>query len=264
MTLCRKFMKDHTTAAWATHLGLTEKFTVAEIRLDKLEAEMQRSGRENLANTYLSKEEQRRFLEFTFNKRQVEWLGGRICAKYAINQLLEPTNHIEWQNWTVSADLNGKPYLKSNKKEFAGPAPAISISHSNRLAVAMAASAPCGIDIQKIVPTTLKVQDRFSIPEERSLLAKSDDLKSADENTRLTLLWSAKEAIRKAVSVHPLLYFTEIKLIKIEEHTDHESLQLDFVCQRDNTPLNNSTGSLKIMATIHEEFAFALTVITNH
>lgn len=267
MALCRKFMENVQITAWSKQLGLTSNFTVAEVRLDSLEDEMQQSGKEDLAKTYLTKDEHHRFHEFTSRKRQVEWLGGRICAKYAANQLIEPTkevDHAEWQNWSVIADEHGKPLIKSNQKEFANPALCISISHSDRLAVAIAAHFPCGIDIQKIVPTTLKVQDRFSIPEERSLLEKSNGLKSLDENTRLTILWSAKEAIRKAVAVRPLLNFTEIKLIKITEHIEHKGLRLDFVCQRDNTPTSNSTGSLKIMVKVHEEFAFALTIIPSN
>lgn len=266
MTPVRNFMEDNQTKVWAAQLGFNGNFTVAEVRLDVLESLTRQSGKSSLAEIYLTPQEQRRFFEFTYGKRQNEWLGGRICAKYAANQLLQPTKKIsptEWQNWTVVADEQGKPYLKPSRPGNSGPSPEISISHSSRLAVAIACQAACGIDIQKIVSTTVKVQNRFSTLGERSLLENFPGREATDEAGGLTLLWSAKEAVRKAVSVRPLLYFTEIKLEKITVLPSEDTLLLDFVCQRDTIAAHHSTKFLQVMAMLHENFALALTIANN-
>ena len=244
-------MEDMLAKVWAARLGVPDNFTVALVRLDMLELQMQQTGKTGLAEFYLTPEEQRRFFGFTYRKRQTEWFGGRICAKYAAARLLHPdcrTEAIPWRDWTVSADEHGKPFLKPGQCD-------ISISHSGRLAVAMAAPVSCGIDIQKITPTVVKVQDRFSSADERLLLAAAPGLKTADEMTRLTVLWSAKEAVRKAFAASPLPGFMEIEQARIDGSLDgREGLLIDFVCQRDNP----SAHRLQVMAMLYDDFAFAL------
>ena len=52
--------------------------------------------------------------------------------------------------------------------------PAVSISHSDRYVVALAAQArACGIDLQKTTPQTVRVADRFAEPAEVRLLRQS-------------------------------------------------------------------------------------------
>lgn len=93
--------------------------------------------------------------------------------------------------------------------------PEISISHSHNLAVAAAMQRRCGIDIQQCRSAVVRVKSRFCEPGEAELLAAS--LAGFDEVSRLTMLWSAKEAIRKAVPVEPLPAFAEMELVAVRE-----------------------------------------------
>lgn len=141
----------------------------------------------------LSQDEQRTLRDFSYKKRRMEWISGRLAAKEAIRQL--PL----WQDTppmasrlSIIADNSGRPHLHC---ETAQPPPAsISISHSHDLAAAMVnLKGNCGIDIQKMVPKIKKVVEKFSTPTELSLFSNSGALHT------LTTLWTTKEAIKKSI-----------------------------------------------------------------
>ncbi|MGL1932785.1 MAG: 4'-phosphopantetheinyl transferase superfamily protein [Desulfotalea sp.] len=140
--------------------------------------------------------EQGQLKKYKFPKRHNEWLAGRIVAKRCTKNYLLNYYSIE----TSLEDINiqnredGRPTLQISG--YSGHMPDISISHSNELAIAIVSENKCGIDIQKAVPTLLKVKERFCSKKEGDLLIanKSNELKV------LSQLWSAKEAIQKFVS----------------------------------------------------------------
>ena len=104
----------------------------------------------------LSQDEQKKFTSYSFPKRQREWLGGRLAAKYAVLLLQEKT--ISPDRFTAISILpknNGAPKLLC--PDVSAPLPSISISHSGDYAVGMAAyTTTCGVDIQKITSQTQK------------------------------------------------------------------------------------------------------------
>lgn len=145
----------------------------------------------------LSPTEQARFAALTFPKRRREWLGGRLAGKCAVLQLAPPPAPVALPALSIPAAANGAPCLSCpSLPEWR--LPAISLSHSDRYAVAMAARArTCGIDLQNTTPQILRVADRFTQPAEIELLRET--LPELTEMERLTLLWTAKEALKKGL-----------------------------------------------------------------
>lgn len=157
---------------------------------------------------FLSENELKELCLFRLKKRRVEWLGGRLAAKWAAAGLLGGSE-AEWKNLVVDAEEDGRPYLTIAARTGT---PFISISHSGPMAAALAANIPCGLDIEQPSAKIHTVRPRFVAPEEKDILnAISPDFLS--ETERLTLLWAAKEAIRKMVRASPLLGLSEILLI---------------------------------------------------
>lgn len=173
----------------------------------------------------LSSEEQKVFDGFTYPKRRTEWLGGRLAAKVSLSGL-EPLSFSTDQFATISimAAENGAPVLICPSLGFSKPA--LSISHSRQSAVGMTAQAAfCGIDIQQITDRTIGLVDRFAEPAEQDLLR--DALPDVDEATRLTLLWSAKEAMKKSLLSDQPVIFQGVRLQSVTTG-DPLSLRLEY------------------------------------
>jgi len=151
----------------------------------------------NVARALLSPGEQDVFDHFTYPKRRVEWLGGRLAAKvslFGLGHCSRPTGR--FATVSILAADNGAPVLSCSLPGSAKPV--LSISHSRQHAVGLTArAASCGIDIQQITDRTVRLVDRFAEPAEQELLRHN--LPDMDEATRLTLLWAAKEAMKKSL-----------------------------------------------------------------
>lgn len=183
-----------------------------------------------VAGKYLSTEELARWNGFSQEKRRNEWLGGRLAAKLAGSALLGKTD-TDWRNLVIRTEEDGRPYLTAEKGKVA---PFISISHSGVLAAALAANRPCGLDIQLSGERILRVRERFAFPEEETILQSSLE-KSFTETERLTMLWAAKESVRKMVRSSPLLGLLEIRLLAGHggQGTPQEPLLLTFASGRE-------------------------------
>lgn len=151
----------------------------------------------------MSGDEQGRFQGLHQEKRRSEWLGGRIAAKVAVLDYLRSrrsqgnNENPLWKpaSFPIMTTPTGRPFLAPDHSAYGGEAPYISISHSQKYALAVAAATPCGIDIQVSRTTLLRVKDRFCSPQEETTLTAH--LPTLTELERLTLLWAAKEAIKK-------------------------------------------------------------------
>ena len=186
-------------------------------------------------------------------KRRAEWLSGRIAARLAISNHLQkkklPSISQYLAHLVLDSDENGRPRL-------AGWVPAvlegydISISHSRDLAAALLSRFSCGIDVQYVVPSLVKVASQFCSQPERSLL--QERLFSVNELAQLALLWSAKEACRKAVLQQPLVGFRELLLADLHVHQENQ-IHLRILNHSHSVPLH-----LDIAATIYQEYALAI------
>ncbi len=158
--------------------------------------------------TLLSPDEARLLSAFTYPKRRLEWLGGRLAAKHGLSRLLltEPAPACQYRDLSLLPDSSGRPALHDFQPQ--GPTPAVSISHSRDYAAALVvASGDCGIDIQHKSAQLANVQERFAAAEELTVLQQIDDL-----NTRLGLLWTAKEAVKKCLLADQPTFFGRISL----------------------------------------------------
>lgn len=160
---------------------------------------------------YLSSEELTTYNQFKYHKRQSEWLGGRLAAKQAVlrSKGQEPTVAAR-REWSICTDEHGRPFFKYPGNNQ----PGLSISHSHGLAMAMTVNdRQCGLDLQKISTATIRVKEKFCSGDEERIIAS---LNRPDNNqaSDLTMLWSAKEALRKARGGHPLTGFMAMQLTK--------------------------------------------------
>ncbi|MEN8134051.1 MAG: 4'-phosphopantetheinyl transferase superfamily protein [Thermodesulfobacteriota bacterium] len=189
------------------HPGLKISPELVLINLEKLQRQLISADLDPAA--YLAPEELAIYHQFKYQKRRIEWLGGRLAAKQAVlyAKRQEPTGSA-MREWPVCADEHGRPFFKS----LANKQPCLSISHSRGLALAMTVNErDCGLDLQKISEATVLVKEKFCSQSEEQIIA-SLDLPDNSQATGLTLLWAAKEALRKARGGHPLTGFTAMQL----------------------------------------------------
>jgi phosphopantetheinyl transferase len=205
------------------------------------------------AEHLLTMREHERFAEFHLEKRRMEWLAGRLAAKGSVWQWLSSGSGprgIPLQELEILNRQSGRPYV--NASSFAEQKmPYISISHSGNFAVAMAGTALCGIDVQRVQRSVPQAAAKFSTDPEKELIAGMNDLE-----TGLTMLWSCKEAVRKMAVSSPLLGFHEIVLTEVRTPADSTPLRCLFSLGRP------ATGKMKRAAVsvwIRQDYILAMT-----
>jgi|GEM_PF-1424768 len=210
-----------------------------------------------IAEKYLNAEELARWGDFNQEKRRTEWLGGRMAAKSAGSTLLGKPE-VDWANLVVRTEEDGRPYLTAGTGEAA---PFISISHSGMMAAALAANRPCGLDIQLPGERILRVRERFASPDEEVIL-KSSLGESFAETERLTMLWAAKEAVRKMVRSSPLLGLLEIRMLAGQSGhgTPQEPLLLTFTPGRET---GSCPQNISVLCFFADNLAWAMGCLPN-
>lgn len=242
-------------------LGYQHGMTYVLLDLQKFDEQMQKQGKENILASCLSIQEQEHLGRFTSVKRKKEWLGGRFAAKYAAaGVLFQNKKVLSWPGLAVIADENGRPFLAADKATFL---PDISISHSGDLAAAMAVSKGlCGIDIQKITDRVVKVRERFCTSSEEQIVHSLTGTPLEKQNSVLTKLWAAKEALRKVANTNSLPGFHELKLIDIDGVSSHKDLppwRFSFTWQHLDMNGNRVKENCSVAVSLIEDYALALT-----
>ena len=146
-------------------------------------------------------------------------MGGRLAVKLALmarcyrDGFCRPLPG----DLTILPDAQGRPQLTGNL-----PLSPIhlSISHSRNYGAALVSrEGACGVDIEQIHSRILRIGHRFCDRRERKILTSLPG--STDWMSRLTLLWSAKEAVKKQISgIQPGL-FSGIRLLTAEPTAGH-------------------------------------------
>jgi len=215
-----------------------------------------RNGSESAAaSRWLTTEEHLQFERYSFEKRRIEWLSGRICAKQAVLQLLKEQDSSKTfgpEDIVIINSPSGRPFVKTSNLPISFQDIDISISHSHGKAAGLAGHGYCGIDIQYLNGALFKVRDRYCTDTEMAIL---NDV-SADELVQLGLLWVAKEAIRKCFSVNKILGFLEMKLDKVSEEQTFPVLHF-----QPNTSFS-STGPLSVLTHFDGSYAIAFCTIS--
>lgn len=211
-------------------------------------------GTDDIAADLLSEDEKKILAGFNYPKRRREWLGGRLTAKVAVlNALHLPCRPEDIAAVSILPKPDGSPQpggpLLSGKTGVS-----LSISHSDRYAMAMAsADGRCGIDIQRLSDKTVRVADRFSVAKERELLRTAYDWQSPQQY--LTMLWSAKEALKKAMLPDQPVIFQGVVLQAVTVDAAC-TLYLDFPGAHQPAP---------VTVLFMEEFVLAYTLLSeNH
>lgn len=208
---------------------------------------------------YLNHVEQERYLAFRYEKRKVEWLGGRIAAKCAALQLIMNSTAIAWKDVarvSIASTEHGKPFLQGSFEGYTNQLPSISISHTTGLAVGLACDKNCGVDVQEITPAVERVQDRFCSQEEQKRLA----VIAARYNRQIALafLWSAKEAVKKSVPAqHSAPGFMEILLCDVKKGDNGYLFEIEISAQSESI-----NGKDFVWVCLWQDLSFAMTVFS--
>jgi 4'-phosphopantetheinyl transferase len=145
---------------------------------------------ENIADTdkFLTDREILQYRSFKFEKRRLDWLGGRFCAKKAIAKSFEVDNYKDIE---VANDRDRKPYFKIKGVIQDN---ALSISHCPGYAVSAVATGKntlLGIDMEIVEKRSGSWVKEFFSPTE---MIDTSPL-------ALTVLWTQKEAVLKALGL---------------------------------------------------------------
>jgi phosphopantetheinyl transferase (holo-ACP synthase) len=146
---------------------------------------------EQLVTALLSEGEMQVYSRYSYTKRRLEWLGGRLAAKDALVGLLDPPAAFSFRDLSILPDSHGRPVLHAALTRALSYG--LSISHSHDYAAALICrNAACGVDIQACSERLQMVRERFAAVAEIQLFAAS-----VPDLDRLAILWSAKEAVKK-------------------------------------------------------------------
>ncbi len=210
----------------SVHLQRLGQQVVTLVDLEQVE-ELLGSKDALLPEQVLSPAERIFFQRFSYMKRRREWLGGRLAAKAALLNWPEQPQSVtgsgqtvkQMQQITILPDEHGRPQVdRTDGNAVETDSLAISITHSSRFAAALAVPGQaCGIDLQETSPKLPGLTDRFTSAQELELLADSQP----DEITGLTMLWSAKEAVKKSILHDQPSIFSGIRVEQISTVADH-------------------------------------------
>ncbi len=147
---------------------------------------------------YLSLLELQKLSTFRFPKRRDEWLLGRWTAK-ALAHSLPNYSHYHLDQIEIRNTPEGAPYIQLPGDTK--PAGCLAISHSNHFA--LCALSPglnlrIGVDLEKIETRTETFILDYFTPAERRLV---DAYPAETRSILVTLIWSAKESMLKALGV---------------------------------------------------------------
>ena len=111
---------------------------------------------------------------------------------------------LENSDYKITYNNNGKPSLNSKYN--------ISISHSHQIAaIAISDNSKIGLDVQLYENKIFNIQDKFLNPTEKLNIGENPSLKI------LTMIWTSKESIYKAVGIKGILFSDNIKIEKVVE-----------------------------------------------
>ena len=237
---------------WPRH-----RFQTSMLALVSLPQYRERAGSVSTERRALHEDELQRAASFKMEKRQTEWLTGRLCAKQAAMHYLpeaqDTSPPLEPHQIQVSARESGRPYLDGNLPAALKQAD-LTLSHGAGYAVAMICDTLCGIDIQESNETLRKVQERFCNQEEVQLL--EHNLPELQDLQHLTMIWTAKEAVQKALSYHHMPGFADLLLTSLEPHMT--GWILEFVVNAHAT--RSLPRAVSVVAELYEAFGIAACV----
>jgi 4'-phosphopantetheinyl transferase len=111
---------------------------------------------------------------------------------------------LENSNYKITYDINGKPSLNSKYN--------ISISHSHEIAaIAISDNSKIGLDVQLNENKIFNIQHKFLNPSEKLNIGENPSIDT------LTMIWTSKESIYKAIGLKGTSFSNNIIIDKVEE-----------------------------------------------
>ncbi|MEJ2688787.1 MAG: 4'-phosphopantetheinyl transferase superfamily protein [Deltaproteobacteria bacterium] len=235
---------------------LSSSMALYALQLKALQSILDQTGRCAHLDQWLTEGEQQLFSSFSLQKRRLEWLGGRITAKVSLLSLLGDDDPLFTPNrLEILPDRTGRPHLTGLGAALPEKI-SLSISHSGSQAAAMASrDRPCGLDIQQLSPALKGIKERFSSATERRFLQSCPQLSRYNKLEQLALLWSAKEAIRKALLLSPLPGLQEIHLTG-EPRPEAGAFHLAAALIR-----NGKQWNFSVISWLENDMAMAITLL---
>lgn len=137
---------------------------------------------DNLRFEALSPKELGVYSKFTSLKRKVEFVAGRIASKKAFFKFTSGKTSCfgKFSSVSVLNTETGVPFIENSDLH-------VSISHSHGIAIASVSQNLIGVDIEKIDPKRISALKRMSRES------------PSEEACELTVLWTLKESLGKAL-----------------------------------------------------------------
>lgn len=178
-----------------------------------------------LADRYLSAQELSRFTQMRFPKRRDEWLVGRITAKSLLTQCVPELSGVNDRRLTIANRPEGAPYVLLDGE----PLPLqLSLSHREGLAAAavvLSNEVGLGIDLEWVEDRDASFYaDYFTTGEVRLL----NEFSSDQTAWAGTLIWSAKEAMLKALGLGLRVDTRSVEILRIANEKDDDWGQLEL------------------------------------
>lgn len=150
------------------------------------------------ASGFLSSFELQKFSAFRFPKRRNEWLLGHWTAKALVHSL-PAYHHYSLNQIEICNTSEGAPFIQLPGRTT--PVECLTISHSQQFAFCSLATGlelHIGADLEEVEPRTETFILDYFTPVERQLV---DSYPAEIRADIVTLIWSAKESMLKALGV---------------------------------------------------------------
>lgn len=160
----------------------------------------------------LSTEEMIRFEQLRFPKRRNEWLLGRVTAKHLLTRCVPELAGVDYQSLTIANHAHGAPFASLGGRQLPLR---LSISHREGLAAAAVTLIPgagLGIDLEWVEERAESFYTDYFTPIESRLL---QEMQSSQKAWAGTLIWSAKEAMLKALGQGLRLDTRSVEVLRI-------------------------------------------------
>lgn len=224
-------------------LGYKKDLYIVQVSIEAVKSAFAHRPEEKLSGI-LSAEEHARYVGLKCEKRGWEWLSGRLAVKAAVNKYFN--NGLPGLSAVIVYNLpNGSPAVVFNGIDTDAAVPRVSISHSGDVALALALQDPkTAIDVQRIDPSILEIADAFCSRDESDMLVQTGMF---DREFSMTVVWSVKEAARKAAGVE-LCSMKELEIKKIQRQEGYVVTDL----------FSPETGWMKAAALKQGEYVIAV------
>jgi NAD(P)-dependent dehydrogenase (short-subunit alcohol dehydrogenase family)/phosphopantetheinyl transferase len=246
----------------------TRRMTVRRLSYPEAELMLNDAGLE--PDDVLVDEEREAFERLISDRRRSEWLAARVAAKDLVACHLR--NFYGYRpalaDVVVLKDDNGAPYIELRGEAATAlpdaELPPTTITHSHGVAIAGIAApgepSTVGIDLEVIEPRNDSFAKNYFTENERQLEVPSDLLGSDDDprSTLLTLLWSIKESVSKALGLGLNLKLGEVLVTGLRKDGEDVRATVQLRERAEQAYAELGGRSLEVCSKLDGTFALSL------